>query len=94
MKIVKSVSAMILLIAMFISIDLGLNCLALAVPELQDGIGYHSVLQSTLGLLENTGIESRANFFDAFRTSIWITFSIFMANTVLYIVSIRKKKIV
>lgn len=80
MKMIKTISIIALLISGFVSIDLGLNCIALAVPELQDGIGYHSFLQSIFGLLEDTGIDGGTNFFYAFRTSIWITYAIFVEN--------------
>ena len=92
MKTASVISLILLLIAGFVSIDLGLNCLALTVPELQDGIGYHSILQNTLGLLENTGIDRPADFFYAFRNSIWITFAILVENSALYIVSKIKNK--
>lgn len=57
MKTAQVISAIALLIAGFISTDLGINCLALAVPELHDGIGYHSALQSAFGLLGTAGIR-------------------------------------
>lgn len=83
MKIAKIISVIVLLIAGFVSIDLGLNCLALAVPELQDSIAYHSILQRTFGLLEDIGIERATDFFYAFRTSILLTFAILVENIII-----------
>ena len=91
-KTAKIVSALLLLAAGAVSVDLGLNCLALAVPGLQDGVAYHSFLQSTFGLLENMGVNSRADFFCAFRASAWVTFAVFAENVALHIVTAVKKR--
>ncbi len=90
MKIAKVLLAIALLVTGFVVVDLGLNCMALAVPELQDGVGYHSILQSTFGLLENTGIDTPADFFHAFRTWVWVTSTIFTANVGLHVFQVSK----
>lgn len=91
MKLLKIISLLALLISMFVTIDLGINCIGSLVPELQDGIPYNSVLQSTFGLLENS-LTTRADFFNIFKTSVWISFAIFVENILLYIFSIINKK--
>lgn len=67
----------------FVSIDLGINCLGALVPELQDGIPYNSILQSAFGLLEDWGINTRAEFLYAFQKSLLITYVLLVVNVIL-----------
>ncbi len=85
MKTLKIISAFALLLSAFVSVDLGINCMALAVSEFQDGIAYNSVLQSGFNLLNQLEINTQEKFFYAFRTSMWITFAIFAENVILSI---------
>ena len=91
MKSIRIASLVLLIIGVFVSIDLGLNCLALAIPELQDGISYHSLLQSTFGLLDNIGINDSVSFFYGFRNSLWVVFALLVENVALAIYSIYKE---
>ncbi len=91
MKIFKNIVLLALLVSLFISVDLGINCIGSFVLELQDGIGYNSFLQSTFGLLEGS-LKTRADFFNAFKTSAWITFAIFAGNVVLYVIPSKNSK--
>ncbi len=90
-KIVKIVSAIALVVCVFVSVDLGVNLLGALVPEMQDGIPYNSVLQSCFGVLEGT-LDTREDFFNAFETSAWITFVVFLENACIYIVGIKNRK--
>lgn len=90
MKLLKIISLVAIVISIFVSIDLGINCLGSLVPELQDGIPYHSVLQSLFGILEGQ-LKTRADFFIAFKTSLWISFAILVENIVLYVITLIKK---
>ena len=91
MKTFKIISLVVLLVSLFVSVDLGINCIGSLVPELQDGIGYNSFLQSAFGLLEGS-LKTRADFFGAFTTSLWVSFAIFTENVVLHIVTLINKK--
>ncbi len=95
MKIIRIISAALLLVCVFISVDLGINFMGALVPELQDGIPFNSVLQRTFGLLENL-LKTREDFFNAFKLSLWVTFAVFAENVLLSIVRIgvgEKRKI-
>ena len=63
LKFLKAYSAVLLLLALLVSIDLGFNYLGSAVPELQNGTGYNSFLQSRFGILERMGLSTRKDFF-------------------------------
>ena len=91
MKIIRIISIIALVIAVFFSIDLGINCIGALVPELQDGIPFNSVFQSWAGVLEGQ-LRTRIDFFKAFQKSLWITFAIFFENMVLNVISILKSK--
>ncbi len=90
-KILKIIFAILLVVCVFVSIDLGVNLLGSLVPEMQDGIPFNSVLQSYFGILEET-LETREEFFNAFATSAWVTFLVFLANVILYIFGVSNKK--
>lgn len=91
MKIIRIISILALVVAVFFSIDLGINCIGALVPELQDGIPFNSVLQSWAGVLEGQ-LRTRIDFFKAFQKSLWITFAIFFQNMVLNVIWIIKRK--
>lgn len=83
MKAFRLISLIALLVIVFVSIDLGINCIGSLVPELQDGIPYNSFLQSTFGLLENWSINTRVEFFHAFQRSLLITYALLAENVLL-----------
>lgn len=91
MKALKTISLSILFVSLFVSVDLGINCIGSLVPELQDGIAYNSFLQSSFGLLEGT-LRTRADFFNAFKTSAWVTFVVLAENATLYIIPSKKQQ--
>lgn len=91
MKIIRIISIVALVVAVFFSIDLGINCIGALVPELQDGIPYNSVLQRWFGIFEGQ-LRTRIDFFEVFQKSIWITFAIFFENMILCVISVLKSK--
>ena len=62
-KTAKIVSALLLLAAEAVSVDLGLNCLVLAVPELQDGVAYHKFSAKHIWAFGGYGGEQPDRFF-------------------------------
>ncbi len=88
MKSLRILAAVLLVLTVFVAVDLGVNLAAVNVAELQDGIGYNSVLQSGFGLLENFGINSHADFHSAFSVALWIAFFAFAANVALHSLSV------
>lgn len=83
MKAIRVIAVIAFLIMVFISIDLGINCMGALIPEFQDGIPYNSILQSQFGLLENWGVNTRADFFCAFQRSLLITYFLLVMNVIL-----------
>ncbi len=92
MKIVRIASLVVLVLSVFVSIDMGLNVMALAVPEMQDGIGYNSLLQSVFGLLESMGVDTAMEFRSAFSVSIWVSFALFVVNCALCVMAMCERK--
>lgn len=90
-RIIRMVSAVLLVVSLFVTTDFAVNLAGALVPELQDGIPYHSVLQSWFGLLEGS-LTTRADFFQAFAVSAWISFVLFAWNMALAVVSWLQKK--
>ncbi len=91
MKAIRVIALIALVISAFISLDLLVNVVALTVPQLQDGLGFNSVLQSAFGILEKNEMQSAQDFFYAFKNSAYGTFALFTANAILHIVEILKK---
>lgn len=91
MKKLRIISILALVVAVFLNIDLGINCIGALIPEFQDGIPFNSVLQSWFGIWERQ-LKTRIDFFKAFQNSLWITYVIFFENMVLSIISILKSK--
>lgn len=93
MKKVKIVSLIALIIAVFVSADLGFNFLKSMVPSLNDGIGCFSFFQMT-GIFESFGDGgwSQEGYLTAFEVSAWITFAVFAENIILTIIETVKKK--
>lgn len=85
------VSIIIFIIAIFVSIDLGMNFANSLVPEFNDGISSRSILQALFGIFGNTG-WTQINFFFAFEKSLWISFFLFVENIVVWILTFCSKK--
>jgi len=90
MKKVRIVSLIILIISSVISLDLLVNFLGNLVPEINDGLGIHSVIFPGK-LFFGDSLWSLERFYNAFVTSSLITFAIFVENIVLAIIDITKK---
>lgn len=50
MRLARILSLVVLVAVLFVTVDLGINCLGALVPELQDGIPYYSLLQRWFGV--------------------------------------------
>lgn len=90
MKKLRIVSLIVLLIATIVSVDLLINFLGNLIPEMNDGLGIHSVLLPAK-LFFRDSLWSLERFYDAFVTSSLITLAVFVENVVLAIIDITKK---
>ena len=90
MKKLRIVSLIILVIATVISVDLLINFLGNLVPEMNDGLGIHSVLLPAK-LFYGDSLWSLERFYNALVTSSLITLAVFVENIVLAIIDITKK---
>ena len=90
MRKTQIVSLIVLVLAIFVSIDLGLNFAYCLIPELQDGISSHSFLQETFGIFGNSG-WTKVDFFYAFEKSIWFSFFMIIENIIVWILKEIKK---
>ena len=91
MKKLRIVSLIVLVIATVISVDLLINFLGNLVPEMNDGLGMHSVIVWG-NLYFGDSLWSLERFFNAFVISSLITLAVFVENVVLAIVDIAKRK--
>ena len=78
MRKTQIVSLIVLVLAIFVSIDLGLNFAYCLIPELQDGI------------FGNSG-WTKVDFFYAFEKSIWFSFFMIIENIIVWILKEIKK---
>ena len=90
MKKLRIVSLVVLVITMSISVDLLINFLGNLVPEINDGLGIHSVLLPGKLFFGDT-LWSLERFYNAFVTSSLITLAVLIENIVLAIIDIAKK---
>lgn len=91
MRVARILSLAALVVVLFVTVDLGVNCLGALVPELQqDGIPYYSLLQRWFGVWEGQ-MRTRPEFFFVFRRWLWISFALFAENAVLWAVSVWKQ---
>ena len=90
MKKVRIVSLIILIISIVISLDLLVNFLGNLVPEINDGLGIHSVIFPGK-LFFGDSLWSLERFYNAFVTSSLITLAVFVENIVLAIIDTTKK---
>lgn len=84
-------SLIILLIAVFISIDLGCNYLQAVTSEISgigDGIAIHGI---TAPIILGDRGWSYQKYLSVFETSVWIAFIILVENAVLSIFSQKRK---
>ena len=90
MKMLRIVSLFVLMIATIISVDLLINFLGSLVPEINDGLGIHSVLLPGK-LFFGDSLWSLERFYNVFITSLLITLAVFVENIVLAIIDIARK---
>lgn len=88
MKKIRMISAIVLLITIFVSLDLLINLLGSMIPTMNDGIGVHGMLGS-LWFGDNSWTHEK--FFRAFVVSAWIAFVVLVENVVLALVDSWKK---
>ena len=90
MKKLRIASLIILVIVTVISVDLLINLLGNLVPEMNDGIGIHSVLLPAK-LFFGDSLWSLERFYNTYVTSSLITLAVFVENVVLVIIDITTK---
>lgn len=90
MKKLRIISLIVLMIATIITVDLLINFVGNLVPEMNDGLGIHSVLLPAK-LFFGDSLWSLEKFYNAFVTSSLITLVVFLENVVLAIIDITKK---
>lgn len=90
MKVLRIVSLIILIITTAISVDLLINFLGNLVPEMNDGLGIHSVILPAK-MFFGDNLWSLEKFYNAFATSSLITLAVFVENVILAIIDITKK---
>ncbi len=80
---IKISAAVLFLISLFCTVDLGFNFLYNLVPEFLDGYTTNSILH---GIFQIFGDHSWSlgMFFNAFETSAWISFALLVLNVVLH----------
>ena len=78
MKKIRVLALALLLAAVFVSIDFGLNFLWSMVPEANDGIGNFSILHGMFGIFGNHW--SHIEFLTAFQRSVWTAFVLLLVN--------------
>lgn len=88
LKTWRILSLVLLILALFASLDLGLNLLAAMVPSMNDGIGCWS---SVYLLLHGDGAWSLEAYWQSFRNSCWLSFLLVVENIILYLVEYWKK---
>lgn len=90
MKKIRIISLIVLVITSVVSLDLLINFLGNLVPEMNDGLGMHSVIVWG-NLYFGDSLWNLERFFDAFVISSLITLAVFVENVVLAIIDIAKK---
>ena len=90
MKKLRIVSLIILVITSVVSLDLLINFLGNLVPEINDGLGIHSVILPGK-LFFGDSLWSLDRFFHAFVVSSIITMAVFVENVILAIIGMRRK---
>ena len=88
-KKIRIISLIILVIATMINMDLLFNLLGNLIPEINDGLGIHSIIWGNIYFGDS--LWSLERFYNAYVISSLITFAIFVENVVLTIIDITKK---
>lgn len=91
MKKLRIISLIVLIITVFVSLDLGLNLAYNLFWENHDGLTVNSILHGLFRIFGDS-MWSVERFFDAFKTSVWITFFVLVENSVLAIMDLKKEK--
>ncbi len=90
LKTIRIAAAVLLLISLFCTVDLGLNFLYNTEPGLHDGsYGTCSVLHAVFGIFGDSG-WSFEMFFRAFQNAVWITYALGVLNVALYLCRPKK----
>ena len=90
MKKLRIVSLVVLIVASVISVDLLINFLGNLVPEINDGLGIHSIILPGKVFFGDSQ-WSLERFYNAFVISSLITLGVFIENIVLAIIDIIKR---
>ncbi len=90
MKKFRIISLIVFTISAIISVDLLVNFLGNLVPEINDGLGIHSIFLPAK-LFFGDSLWSLKKFYDTFVTSSVITLALLVENVVLTIIDISKK---
>ncbi len=90
MKKIRIVSLIALVITSIISVDLLINLLGNLIPNINDGLGIHSViLGGTLYFGDN--LWSLERFYNAFVISSLISLAVLIENVIVALIDIYKK---
>lgn len=83
-KTIRIIAAILLMVSLFCTLDLGLNLLFSAESGIHDGsYAAYSLLHAVFGIFGDRG-WSLDLFFAAFRSSVWVTYVLLAANVVLH----------
>ncbi len=83
-RAIRLIAAALLVLSLFCTIDLGLNVLYNAEPDIHDGsYGTHSILHAVFGIFGDS-LWSFDRFFLAFQRSTWVTYLLLIVNAVLH----------
>lgn len=90
MNLFRKILLILLIAAVFVSVDLGINFAASLVPALQDGISARSVLQGLFGVFGDSGWTQK-DFLFAFEKALWGAFLLLCVNLLPVLFSKKKK---
>lgn len=83
LRTIRIIAAILFLISLFCTVDLGLNFLFNTEPGIHDGsYGVNSLLHAVFGIFGDS-MWSFDMFFAAFKNSAWITYALLVVNVVL-----------
>lgn len=91
LRTLKIIAAVLFLISLFCTVDLGLNLLFNTLPSAHDGsFGIHSVLHAVFNIFGDS-LWSFDRFFLAFKNAAWITYALLAANVILHLIKEKDK---